>query len=109
MFKAAAYGAAEKVFAGLGFAANTTYPPQMRAWLSQYMPATLEAVDNTRAYVKTYNNPLDAAVGLMDGRITDNMMKSLVDLTNDPTMTRVQKDLIRQAIRENQGNEPLRY
>lgn len=109
VFKAAAYGAAEKVFAGLGFAANTTYPPQMRAWLSQNMPATLEAVDNTRAYVKTYNNPLDAAVGLMDGRITDNMMKSLVDLTNDPTMTRVQKDLIRQAIRENQGNEPLRY
>lgn len=109
VLKANAYGIAEKVFAGLGFAANGNYPAQVRGWLSQNMPGTLEAVDKTGAYVKTFNNPLDATVGLVDGRINEGMMKSLVELSNDPNWTRKEKDIIRQAIRDNQGREPSRY
>lgn len=109
VLKAGAYGVAEKVFAGLGFAANGNYPAEVRSWLSQNMPATMDAVDKTGAYVKTFNNPLDATVGLVDGRINENMMKSLVDLGNDPNWTPKQKELIRQAIRDSQGAQPSRY
>jgi hypothetical protein len=109
VLKANAYGIAETVFAGLGFAANGNYPSEVRAWLSQNAPATLDTVDKIGAYTKTFNNPLDATAGVVDGRINDNMMKSLVDLSNDPNWTSKQKDIIRQAIRDNQGSEPLRY
>lgn len=109
VLKANAYGIAETVFAGLGFAANGNYTSEVRAWLSQNAPATLGTMENVGAYAKTFNNPLDAAAGLVDGRINRNMMQSLVDLSNDPYLTRKQKDMIRQSIRDNQGSEPLRY
>lgn len=82
--KERAVAVAQMAFAGLGATTNWGFMP-----------------DKVEAYVKTFTNPADATIGLVDGRLKNGAIKSLVDISESPSLSKKEKAIILAMIRDN--------